>query len=128
MKARNIIINIIPLLVWIIYFKMVSVPEKIYFLMPIEDLIFGLVIPVIYGIYNSLNKNLREMLLTNTLFFFAYSAGCYISGRIYLNSGFRGSDYPYAVNSITCEVIVVSTVIIVFFGIIRLILNKFKTK
>ena len=36
MKVKNIIINIIPLLIWVIYFKLTSVSEKIYFLMPVE--------------------------------------------------------------------------------------------
>lgn len=128
MKIRNIIINIIPLFIWIIYFKFTSAPENVYFLMPIENLILTLFLPGFYGLYNSLNKNVREMFLADTLFVFTYSAGCYISGRIYLKSVFRGSDYPHAVNSITCEVIIAAAVIIVICSFIRLSVNKFMAK
>ena len=60
MKVKNIIINIIPLLIWVIYFKLTSVSEKIYFLMPVEDLILTLCIPLFYGIYNSFSKIKEE--------------------------------------------------------------------
>ena len=126
MKVKNIIINIIPLLIWIIYFKLTSVPEKIYFLMPVEDLILTLCIPLFYGIYNSFSKKICNMLIADTIYILSHSIGCLISGRIYLSSGFRGSDYPLAVNSITVEVTIASLVIIAICIITRLLIYKLK--
>ena len=126
MKVKNIIINIIPLLIWVIYFKLTSVSEKIYFLMPFEDLILTLCIPLFYGIYNSFSKKICNMLIADAIYILSHSIGCFISGRIYLGSGFRGSDYPFAVNSITVEVITASLLIIVICIITRLVIHKLR--
>lgn len=128
MKVKNIIINIIPLLIWVIYSKLTSMPEKTYFFMPVEDLILSLCIPLFYGIYNSFSKKIGNMLIADAICILSHSIGCFISGKIYLSSGFRGSDYLFAVNSITVEVIIASLVIIAICIITRLVIHKLRNK
>ena len=126
MKVKNIIINIIPLLIWVIHFKLTSVSEKIYFLMPVEEIILTLCIPLFYGIYNSFSKKICNMLIADVIYILSHSIGCFISGRMYLSSGFRGSDYLSAVNSITVEVVIASLVIIAICIITRLLIHKLR--
>jgi len=60
MKIKNIIINIIPLLIWVIYSKLTSMSEKTYFLMPVEVIIASLVIIAICIITRLVMHKLRN--------------------------------------------------------------------
>ena len=66
------------------------------------------------------------MLIADAIYILSHSIGCFIGGRIYLSSGFRGSDYPFAVNSITVEVIIASMVVIAICIITHLVTHKLR--
>lgn len=124
MKIKNVIINILPLLIWYMYYCAAPKPDMAYILNCVETVCALLIIPIAYSIYNSFSKNTIELVTRNTVFIISHTVGCYINDFVYIKNMF-GNIY-LQIDEITGYVILTDLAISVIFFIIRLVLIKKK--
>lgn len=98
MKIRHILINILPLPLWVIYY-LVTISNKELFMMPIDDNAY-LIIIIAFTIYNLFSKRVFEFLARNLMAIISLTIGCLISGQMYLKLCYHMSDEHYAVKVI----------------------------
>ena len=109
MKIRHILINILPLPLWVIYY-LVTISNKELFMMPIDESV-SLIIIVAFTIYNLFSKRVRDFLIRNLIGTISLTIGCLISGQIYLKLCYHMSDEHYAVKAIVFDIAIGALVI-----------------
>ena len=109
MKIRHILINILPLPLWVIYY-LVTISNKELFMMPIDESV-SLIIIVAFTIYNLFSKRVRDFLIRNLIGTISLTVGCLISGQIYLKICYHMSDEHYAVKTIPFDIVIGALVI-----------------
>ena len=109
MKIRHIMINILPLPLWVIYY-LVTISNKELFMMPIDESV-SLIIIVAFTIYNLFSKRVRDFLIRNLIGTISLMVGCLISGQIYLKLCYHMSDEHYAVKAIPFDIAIGALVI-----------------
>ena len=67
MKIRHILINILPLPLWVIYY-LVTISNKELFMMPIDESV-SLIMIIAFTIYNLFSKRVRDFLIRNFCIF-----------------------------------------------------------
>ena len=116
MKIKHILINILPLPLWVIYY-LVTISNKELFVMPIDESV-SLIIIVAFTIYNLFSKRVRYFLIRNLMGTISLAVGCLISGQIYLKLCYHMSDEHYAINAISFDIaigaLVVTTIACLF--------------
>ena len=109
MKIRHILINILPLPLWVIYY-LVTISNKELFMMPIDESV-SLIIIVTFTIYNLFSKRVRDFFIRNLIGTISLTIGCLISGQIYLKLCKHMSDEHYAVKAIPFDIAIGALVI-----------------
>ncbi len=126
MKIRHILVNILPLPLWIAYYYF-TMSKNTLFLMPFDELILLLII-LAFSIYNLLSDKIVQFLVRNLIMIVSLTAGCYVSGPMYLKLCYHMSDEHYAVKSIPFENAKEAIIITVIFCVIWFIIDKRKAK
>ena len=109
MKIRHILINILPLPLWVIYY-LVTISNKELFMMPIDESV-SLIIIVTFTIYNLFSKRVQDFFIRNLIGTISLTIGCLISGQIYLKLCNHMSDEHYAVKAIPFDIAIGALVI-----------------
>ena len=124
MKIRHILINVLPLPLWVIYYW-VTISNKELFMMPFDESV-SLIIIVVLTIYNLFSKSVRDFLIRNLTGNISFTIGCLISGQIYLKLCNHMSDEHYAVKVIPFDIAIGALVITAIACVISLIITRKK--
>ena len=122
MKIRHILINILPLPLWVIYY-LVTISNKELFMMPIDESV-SLIIIVTFTIYNLFSKRVRDFFIRNLIGTISLTIGCLISGQIYLKLCYHMSDEHYAVKAISFDIAIGALVITAISCVISFIITR----
>ena len=122
MKIRHILINILPLPLWIIYY-LLTISNKELFMMPIDDNAY-LIIIIAFTIYNLFSKKVFEYLARNLIAIVSITIGCLISGQIYLKLCYHMSDEHYAAQVIPFGIALGALVITGIACVFSFIINR----
>ena len=125
MKIRHILINLLPLPLWVIYY-LVTISNKELFMMSFDESI-SLIIIIVLTIYNIFSKRVRDFLIRNITGIVSFTIGCLISGQIYLKLCDHMSDEHYAVKVIPFDIASGALVITAIACVINFIITR-KTK
>ncbi len=126
MKPKHVIINILPLFVWVTYYY-ITMSQKDIFLVDLDTWI-TLLIFVVFTIYNLFSKQIKEFLMRNLILTTSLACGIFISGQMYLETGSHMSDEHYAVAAITIDHILCGIVITVTAYLIKFTVNKTRNR
>ena len=127
MKLKHILINILPLPLWIGYYYS-TLSGKRLFMMPGDEWLYLMFI-IAFTIYNLFSKKIWCFLVRNLLGSVSLTFGCYISGQIYLTYCPHMSDEHYAVKSIPFDLAIEAFVITaIAFVVCCFILKKNKVR
>ncbi len=89
MKAvKNIVIYIVPLLVWGLYLSLSPYPYTSYTLNFFDLILLFMLLPIAYGVYNSFSKTNSELLIKSVAFIFVHALGCWINDFVYVDDFF----------------------------------------
>ena len=122
MKIRHILINILPLPLWVIYY-LVTISNKELFMMPIDESV-SLIMIIAFTIYNLFSKRVRDFLIRNIAGIISFTIGCLISGQIYLKLCNHMSDEHYAIKVILCDIAIGALVITVIACVISFVITR----
>ena len=122
MKIRHILINILPLPLWVIYY-LVTISNKELFMMPIDESV-SLIMIIAFTIYNLFSKRVRDFLIRNIIGTISLTIGCLISGQIYLKLCYHMSDEHYAVKAISFDIAIGALVITAISCVISFIITR----
>ena len=122
MKIRHILINILPLPLWVIYY-LLTISNKELFMMPIDESV-SLIIIVAFTIYNLFSKRVRDFLIRNLMGTISLTIGCLISGQIYLKLCKHMSDEHYAVKAIAFDIAIGALVITAIACVISFVITR----
>ena len=122
MKIRYILINILPLPLWVIYY-LLTISNKELFMMPIDESV-SLIIIVAFTIYNLFSKRVYDFLIKNLIGIISITIGCLISGQIYLKLCYHMSDEHYAVKAISFDIAIGALVITAIACVISFLMTK----
>lgn len=126
MKLKHILINILPLLLFVVYYIFSMSKNKLY-LMPIDEWLV-LVLLVAFTIYNFKSCKIINALVRNLVLNISVAGACYISGLMYLNFCPHMSDEHHAVSSITLDIFIGAVVITIIAALMKYFINKIKSK
>ena len=122
MKIRHILINILPLPLWVIYY-LVTISNKELFMMPIDESV-SLIMIIAFTIYNLFSKRVRDFFIRNLIGTISLTIGCLISGQIYLKLCYHMSDEHYAVKAISFDIAIGALVITAISCVISFIITR----
>lgn len=122
MKVRHILINILPLPLWIGYY-LITISNKEFFVPPF-DMDISILLIVVLTIYNLFSKKMTEFLFRNLIGIVSLAIGCFISGQIYLKFCYHMSDEHYAVKAISFDIVIGGLVITAIAFVIYFIINR----
>ena len=122
MKVRHILINILPLPLWICYY-LITILNKELFMMPFDDNI-SLIVILAFTIYNLFSKRVSDFLIRNLIGITSLTIGCLISGQIYLKLCYHMSDEHYAVKAISFDIAIGALVITAIACVISFIITR----
>ena len=122
MKIRHILINLLPLPLWVIYY-LVTNSNKELFMMPIDESVSFIII-VAFTIYNLFSKKVTDFLVRNLIGITSLTIGCLISGQIYLKLCYHMSDEHYAVKAISFDIAIGALVITAIACVISFIITR----
>ena len=122
MKIRHILINILPLPLWVIYY-LVTISNKELFMMPIDESV-SLIMIIAFTIYNLFSKRVRDFLIRNITGIISFTISCLISGQIYLKLCNHMSDEHYAVKVILFDIAIGALVITVIACVISFVITR----
>ncbi len=126
MKTKHVIINILPLFVWVTYYCM-TMQKNGLFLVGLDEWI-ALAVFVFFTTYNLFSKGTKEFVLRNLILTTSWVCGIYISGQVYIKFCPHMSDEHYAVWSITGDHVIYGIIITGIACLIRFIINKARKK
>ena len=122
MNTKNILINILPLPLWICYY-LITISNKELFMMPCDESV-SLIIIVAFTIYNLFSKRVPNFLIRNLIGITSFMIGCLISGQIYLKYCYHMSDEHYAVNAISFDIMIGALVITAIACVVSFIITR----
>lgn len=122
MKIRHILINILPLPLWVIYY-LATISKKELFMMPIDDN-FTFLIIIAFTIYNLSSKRVSDFLIRNLIGISSLTIGCLISGQLYLKLCYHMSDEHYTVKAIPFDIAIGALVITAIACVISFIITR----
>ena len=122
MKVRHILINILPLPLWLCY-CIVTISKKELFMMPFDENI-SLIIIIAFTIYNLFSKKVTVFLVRNLIGITSLTIGFLISAQIYLKLCYHMSDEHYAVKAISFDIATRAFVITAIACVISLIITR----
>ena len=122
MKIRHILINLLPLPLWVIYY-LVTISNKELFMMPFDESV-SLIIIIALTIYNLFSKRVIDLLIRNITGIVSFTIGCLISGQIYLKLCDHMSDEHYAVKVIPFDIAVGALVITAIACVISFVITR----
>lgn len=102
MKAKHILLNILPLPLWIAYY-LFTISNKKMLMMSMDENV-SLIIIIVFTIYNLFSKRVVEFLGRNLIGIASLTGGCLVSGQIYLKLCPHMSDEHHAVKSIPFDI------------------------
>ena len=128
-KIFNIIINIIPFFIWMIWFYLALIDIDINPDLGVIEIILLLGFPLLYSIYNVLiSKNKKEFVINNVVFGISHIIGYYIAGLLYYDYISSDSETVLVINTFSgISIIYVSIITLVFYGI-RALVEKMRSK
>lgn len=122
MKVRHILINILPLPLWICYY-LITISNKELFMMPFDENI-SLIVILAFTIYNLFSKRVSDFLIRNLIGISSLTIGCLISGQIYLKLCYHMSDEHYAVKAISFDIAIGALVMTAIACVISFIITR----
>jgi hypothetical protein len=122
MKVRHILINILPLPLWICYY-LITISTKELFMMPLDESV-SLIIIVAFTTYNLFSKRVADFMIRNLIGSTSLTIGCLISGQIYLKLYHHMSDEHYAVSTISFDIAIGALVITAIACVISFIITR----
>ena len=122
MKTQNILINILPLPLWICYY-LITISNKELFMMPFYENI-SLIVILAFTIYNLFSKRVSDFLIRNLIGISSLTIGCLISGQIHLKLCYHMSDEHYAVKAISFDIAIGALVITAIACVISFIITR----
>ena len=122
MKIRHILINLLPLPLWVIYY-LFTISNKELFMMPFDESV-SLIIIIALTIYNLFSKRVIDFLIRNITGIVSFTIGCLISGQIYLKLCDHMSDEHYAVKVIPFDIAVGALVITAIACVISFVITR----
>ena len=122
MKIKHILLNILPLPLWIAYY-LFTVSDKELFMMPMDENV-SLIIIIVFTIYNLFSKRVVEFLERNLIGIASLTCGCLVSGQIYLKLCYHMSDEHYAVKSIPFDIAIMALTITAIACVISFFITK----
>ena len=126
MKLRHILINILPLPLWVIYY-LSTISNKELFMMPVDNNI-SLIVIIAFTTYNLFSKRVLDFLARNLIAITSLTTGCLISGQIYLKLCYHMSDDHYAVNAISFDIAMGALVITTFVCVVSYFITRKRYK
>lgn len=128
-KIFNIIINIIPFFIWMIWFYLALIDIDINPDLGVIEILLLLGFPLLYSIYNVLiSKNKKEFVINNVVFGVSHIIGYYIAGLLYYDYISSDSETVLVINTFSgISIIYVSIITLVFYGI-RALVEKMRSK
>lgn len=128
-KIFNIIINIIPFFIWMIWFYLALIDIDINPDLGVIEILLLLGFPLLYSIYNVLiSKNKKEFVINNVVFGISHIIGYYIAGLLYYDYISSDSETVLVINTFSgISIIYVSIITLVFYGI-RALVEKMRSK
>ena len=128
-KIFNVIINLIPFFLWMIWFCLALIDVDINPDLGMIQILMLLALPLLYSIYNVfLSNNKKEFVIHNVIFGVSHIIGYYIMGLLYYDYISSDSETILVINTfsgISCLYILIAT--LVFYGI-RIFVDKFRNK
>ena len=122
MKVRHILINILPLPLWICYY-LITISNKELFMTPFDENI-SLIVILAFTIYNLFSKRVSDFLIRNLIGISSLTIGCLISGQIYLKLCYHMSDEHYAVKAISFDIAIGALVMTAIACVISFIITR----
>ena len=122
MKLKHILLNVLPLPIWIGYY-LITISSKELFMMPFDENV-SLIIIIAFTIYNLFSHKVTEFAVRNLISVASFTVGCLISGQIYLKLCPHMSDEHYAVKAIPFDIAISALVITAIACIISFIIVK----
>jgi len=122
MKVRHILINILPLPLWICYY-LITISNKELFMMPFDENI-SLIVILAFTIYNLFSNRVSDFLIRNLIGISSLTIGCLISGQIYLKLCYHMSDEHYAVKAISFDIAIGALVMTAIACVISFIITR----
>lgn len=122
MKTQNILMNILPLPLWLCY-CIVTISKKELFMMPFDENI-SLIIIIAFTIYNLFSKKVTVFLVRNLIGITSLTIGFLISAQIYFKLCYHMSDEHYAVKAISFDIATGAFVITAIACVISLIITR----
>lgn len=128
-KIFNIIKNIIPFFIWMIWFYLALIDIDINPDLGVIEILLLLGFPLLYSIYNVLiSKNKKEFVINNVVFGISHIIGYYIAGLLYYDYISSDSETVLVINTFSgISIIYVSIITLVFYGI-RALVEKMRSK
>lgn len=122
MKLRHILLNILPLPLWIGYY-LLTISNKELFMMPFDDGV-ALAVILLFTIYNLFSRRVIEFLIRNLIMITSFTLGCLISGQIYLKLCYHMSDEHHTVTIIPFDIAINALLITAVACVISFIIVK----
>lgn len=123
MKIRHILLNILPLPLWIAYY-LLTISDKDLVMMPTdEDAV--LIIIIAFTVYNLFSRKATEFLIKNLIATASLTAGLLIGGQVYLKFNYHMSDEHYSAVAVpldiaACALLITGAVWLIFFIFTRI--------
>lgn len=124
MRIKHIILNLLPLPLWIGYY-LITISNKELFMMPPDDN-FSFMVIIAFTMYNLFSHNIIEFLARNLVSITSFMAGIFISGQIYLKLYPHMSDEHYSVKAISFDIAIGALVITAVACVISFFVKKRK--
>ena len=128
-KIFNIIINLIPFFVWMIWFYLALIDVDINPDLGMIQILLLLGLPLLYSIYNVfISKNKKEFVIHNAFFCVSNIIGYYIMGLIYYKYISSDSETVLIINTFSgISILYILIATLVFYGI-RAFVDKMRNK
>ena len=122
-RFKDILIYLIPLLIWGIYLYLSPYPDTSYTLNSFDLVLLFLLLPIIYGVYGSFARTNKEWLIKSLAFVVIHTFGCWLNDFVYIDKFFSISYTP--VDCFTKYLILVDPLILIICYLVKLNI-KFK--
>jgi len=116
MKIRHILLNILPLPLWLGYY-LSTISSKELVITPFDETVYLIVI-IAFTIYNLFSKKVFEFLVRNLICIISITVGCLISGQKYLELCYHMSDEHDAAKSIPYDMAYSAFLLTVIVGMV----------
>ncbi|MBQ9915323.1 MAG: hypothetical protein IJO50_04175 [Clostridia bacterium] len=126
MKIRHLLINLLPLPLWLLFYVSAMNSFKLVF-DPSSEYVLGIFI-LVFTLYNFFAKKIWEFLVRNCVFLVSIVSSWLISGQIYLEYCPHMSDEHYAAISVPFDVGLFILLFTLIVGAIKIIIHIIKNR